>query len=287
MPETPSARPMMRPLKQWPLAQRNAIQGVMTDIDDTLTRDGHIVPSALDALHALRACGLRLIAITGRPAGWSAPYAEQWPLDALLAENGAVAFVRQSDGRMAKLYQQSAQVRAHNFARMQALAQHITATVPGAQLATDSPGRECDIAIDHSEFTQLPQEHIAHVVRLMQEAGMHATVSSIHINGWFGEHNKWQGAQWIVRQLWGRALPDELTQWVYIGDSTNDETMFAHCTHSVGVANIARFAPAMRHLPVYVAEAERGDGFAEMAALLLAAQSAPATAPSPACSISH
>lgn len=262
----------MRPIYEWPLAQRRAITGVMTDIDDTLIGPAGIAPEALAALHALRAQGLRLIAITGRPSGWSEPYAVQWPLDALVAENGAVAFVPQPDGSLRKLYQQSAPERAHNFARMQALAQQIVATVPGAQLASDSAGRECDIAIDHSEHTHLPADAIAQVLALMRGAGMRASVSSIHINGWFGEHDKWQGAGWIVQQLLGRQLHDELAQWVYIGDSSNDERMFAHCTHSVGVANIARFAPTMTHLPRYVTQAERGLGFAEMAQHLLDAQ---------------
>lgn len=75
----------------------------------------------------------------------------------------------------------------------QVLAQ-IEAEVPGSRRATDSAGRETDIAIDHSEFTHLPQDAIDHAVRIMQAAGMHATVSSIHINGWFGDHNKLEGA---------------------------------------------------------------------------------------------
>ena len=32
---------------------------------------------------------------------------------------------------------------------------------------------------------------------------MQATVSSIHINGWFGDHDKLAGARWILRELTG------------------------------------------------------------------------------------
>ncbi|MDP2769299.1 MAG: HAD family hydrolase, partial [Giesbergeria sp.] len=94
----------------------------------------------------------------------------------------------------------------------------------------------------------------------------------IHINGWFGAHNKWEGAHWIVQQLFGRALEDEIDRWVYVGDSTNDQIMFQHFTHSVGVANIARFVPQLAHLPRYVTSGERGAGFAELARHLLAAR---------------
>jgi hydroxymethylpyrimidine pyrophosphatase-like HAD family hydrolase len=54
-----------------------------------------------------------------------------------------------------------------------------------------------------------------------------------------------------------------------VGDSTNDQVMFEHFSHSVGVANIRRFEKDLVHLPEYVALGDRGAGFAEMAALIL------------------
>jgi hydroxymethylpyrimidine pyrophosphatase-like HAD family hydrolase len=147
---------------------------------------------------------------------------------------------------------------------------HIESQVPGARRAQDSGGRETDIAIDHSEFTQLPQAAIDRVVASMRAAGMTATVSSIHVNGWFGAHNKLEGARWIVRELHGEDIEDHLDRWVYVGDSTNDVLMFEHFPHSVGVANIARFLDQLSHPPRYVTLGERGAGFAELARALLA-----------------
>ena len=155
---------------------------------------------------------------------------------------------------------------------MQLVARRVTREVPGAVLAEDSPGRETDIAIDHSEFAHLPPEQIAQALRIMQGEGMNATVSSIHINGWFGAHNKLEGARWIVRELLGRALDAEMDHWVYVGDSTNDQLMFEAFPNSVGVANVRRFEAQLSHKPRYVSESERGAGFAEMAAALLAAR---------------
>ena len=270
----------MKPLAELRPGAWPALQGVLTDIDDTLTTDGAITPDALAALDALKAAGLHVIAITGRPVGWSEPFALAWPLDAIVAENGAVALVKSDqDGlqrpssvreQLQKWYQQDAATRAAHFARMQQVLARIEATVPGARRAQDSPGRETDIAIDHSEFTHLPQAAIGRCVRIMRAAGMNATVSSIHINGWFGPHNKLEGARWIVRRLLGRDLDAELARWIYVGDSTNDQLMFEHFPHSVGVANIARFVPQLTHLPRYVTAAERGAGFAELAARLCA-----------------
>ena len=276
----------MSPLAQWPGSEQAGLIGILTDIDDTLTSDGAITPDALQALAALKAAGLHVIPITGRPVGWSEPFAASWPVDAIVAENGAVALLPavKNNGQidlnslsskreqLSKIYQQDAATRSANYARMQAVLAQIEREVPGALRTTDSNGRETDIAIDHSEFTHLPQEAIDHAVRIMRNAGMNATVSSIHINGWFGAHNKLEGARWIVRELFGRNLDAEINRWVYVGDSTNDQVMFEHFPHSVGVANIARFVPQLTHRPRFVTQGERGAGFAEVARAVLAAR---------------
>jgi len=261
--------------------------GVFTDIDDTLTTEGAITPPALQALAELKAQGLHVIAITGRPVGWSEPLAQSWPVDAIVAENGAVALVapgpesaapvNNDDARvhppsassLKRLYIQEARARAANFQRMQAVLARIEQDIPGAARARDSGGRETDIAIDHSEFAHLPVPAIEAVVRLMQREGMNATVSSIHINGWFGQHDKFSGACWIAHELLGRDLTQELDRWVYVGDSTNDQVMFQRFPHSVGVANIRRFADQLQHSPRYITSSERGRGFWEVAQLLL------------------
>ena len=256
----------MRPLVDW---TPGPIVGVFTDIDDTLTPEGAITADALQALADLKAAGLHVIPITGRPVGWSEPFAQRWPVDAIVAENGAVALVHANGQALAKLYQQDAATRSANFARMQQVLAHMEQNIPGARRAQDSAGRETDIAIDHSEFTQLTQAQIDAVVRWMQAQGMTATVSSIHINGWYGDHDKFAGAHWIVRELWGRDLLAERDRWVYVGDSTNDQVMFQHFEHSVGVANIRRFEAQLAHPPRYISQAERGAGFAEITQHLL------------------
>jgi HAD superfamily hydrolase (TIGR01484 family) len=243
--------------------------GVLTDIDDTLTTEGLVPGHVVEAIGRLKGAGLKVVPITGRPVGWSEPFAKAWPVDAIVAENGAVALRRRADGSLEKLYQQDDATRSANFARMQLVLAEVEARVPSARRATDSAGRECDIAVDHSEFTQMPQADIAACVAIMQCAGMNATVSSIHINGWYGEHNKLEGARWIVNTLFGIDLDATLDRWVYIGDSTNDQLMFGHMPRSVGVANIARFVPQLKHLPRHVTQAERGDGFVELVEHLL------------------
>ena len=281
----------MQKLEQWPLTDRRGITGVLTDIDDTLTTEGVITPDALAALADLKAAGLPVIAVTGRPVGWSRPFALAWPVDAIVAENGAVALYRETDPekaefehekdlrpneyvrkQLSKRYQQGERERRENFACMQRVAARVLREVPGTQLAQDSAGRETDIAIDHSEFTQLSPLRVAQVLRIMQSEGMTASVSSIHINGWFGTYNKLQGARWAVLDLLGRDLDAEMSQWVFVGDSTNDELMFEAFPNSVGVANVRRFEAQLESLPRYITDGERGAGFSEVAAAVLAAR---------------
>jgi HAD superfamily hydrolase (TIGR01484 family) len=266
-----------RPFSEMPPAHLARVRGVLTDIDDTLTRDGAIEPAALAALHALHRAQVPVIAITGRPLGWSRPFAHDWPVAAIVAENGAVALRRDGDG-VSVDYAQDAQTRQANHQRLQAVAARVLREVPGASLAQDSAGRETDIAIDHSEFTQLPRAAIDQVVRVMRSEGMHATISSIHINGWFGDHHKLSGAQWMVQRLLGRPLQDEINDWLFVGDSTNDQLMFGACALSVGVANVMNFAQQLTTWPRYITRGERGEGFAEVTrALLLARARAPST----------
>ena len=268
--------PSLQPLARWPLSDRRHIVGVFTDIDDTLTTEGVVPPATVLALADLRAAGLHVVPITGRPVGWSEPFARSWAVDAIVAENGAVALSADAsapDG-LRKRYQQDSATRAANHSRMQQVGQRILREVRGAMLSRDHDGRETDIAIDHSEFTHLPQERIDAVVTIMQSEGMTATVSSIHINGWYGDHDKWHGACWIVNALWGRNLAAEVDRWVYVGDSTNDQVMFERFAHSVGVANIRRFEAQLQHRPRYITPSERGAGFNEVAAALMAARAA-------------
>jgi HAD superfamily hydrolase (TIGR01484 family) len=250
------------------------VLGVFTDIDDTLTRDGAIEAVALAALHALHDAGIAVIAVTGRPLGWSEAFARAWPVAAIVPENGAVALIPdpQSGHRLSIEFAQDEPTRTRNAARLREVAARVLREVPGATLARDSDGRVTDIAIDHGEFARLDDAAIAHVVAIMQAEGMNATVSSIHVNGWFGDHSKLSGARWLVRRLYGRDLDAEAERWVYVGDSTNDQAMFGFFALSVGVANLRDFASVLHTWPAFITRGERGEGFSEVAARVLQAR---------------
>ena len=245
---------------------------MLTDIDDTLTTDGAITMGVAAALAALRAAGLPVIAVTGRPMGWSMAIVEATPLTAVVAENGAVALHRGEGGTVCVEYAQGEAERARNAGRLAAVAARIVRDVPGAALARDSAGRVTDIAVDHAEFASLGDAAIERVVEIMRSEGMTATVSSIHVNGWYGSHTKLSGAEWIVQRRFGRALAAERGSWVYVGDSGNDQLMFESFPLSVGVANLLDVADRLTQWPAYLTRHDRGRGFVEVAERLLAAR---------------
>ena len=265
-------------VQPWSQCDRRRLQGVLgvfADIDDTLTTEGQVPMGVVAALAALREIGLSVIAITGRPMGWSVPLAGQLPLRALVAENGAVAMFTapgRAPGGLVVEYAQDGATRAANAERLRAAAARVLHEVPGARLARDSAGRVTDIAVDHAEFARLSAGEIDRVVAVMRAEGMTATVSSIHVNGWYGEHTKLSGAAWIVRRLLGRDLEAERERWVYVGDSTNDQLMFGHFALSVGVANLLDFADRLTQWPAFVTQHDRGRGFIEVAEALVKAR---------------
>ena len=182
----------MKPLAAFPAATVKHIRGVFCDIDDTLTSEGKLTARAYAALERLRAAGKRVIPITGRPAGWCDHIARMWPVDAVVGENGAFYF--RYDTARKKLTQRflfEAAARTANRERMRAVSKHILREIPGCALASDQLYREADLAIDFCEdVPRLPEAEVDRIVALMQAAGMTAKISSIHVNGWFGDYDK-------------------------------------------------------------------------------------------------
>jgi hypothetical protein len=264
----------MKPLKDVSVSMLAGLKAVLTDIDDTLTTHGRLQPESYQAMHNLRAAGLIVIPITGRPAGWCDMIARQWPVDGVVGENGALYF-RYLDGerKMLRVYSQPVGVRAANGAKLKEIAAQILKQFPGTALASDQAFREIDVAIDFCEdVPSLPRSVAQKIAEAFEKEGAVAKVSSIHVNAWFGQHDKLTMSRRMLMDQFGIDSAKERSAIAYCGDSPNDAPMFAHFPASFGVANIRPFAEMMPHLPAYVTEAEGGSGFAEFAAAVLASK---------------
>lgn len=264
----------MRPLLEMPRTVAAQVDTVLSDIDDTLTTDGYLTPAAYAALEGLREGGLRVILVTGRPAGWCDHIARMWPVDGVIGENGA--FYLWYDRQARKLHARhlfSACERETNAVRLAAVRERILSEVPGCATATDQFCRLYDLAIDFSEDVDaLPDAAVARIVSLMQDAGMTAKESSIHVNGWFGAYDKLSMAKIMLRERYSLDSEQARRHCVYVGDSPNDAPMFDHFPLAVGVANVTQCGPALASWPAYICSAECGAGFAELSRFLLDAR---------------
>jgi len=261
----------MQPLASFPGSAKAAIRYVLTDIDDTLTVSGRLPSTALRAMEALQEAGIRVIPITGRPAGWCDHIARMWPVDGLVGENGAFYF-RYDDHakKMLRRYWKPTAERMSDRLRLDAIRDEILAAVPGCAVAADQPYREADLAIDFCEdVPALPMATVEKIVAIFRRHGAAAKISSIHVNGWFGDYDKLSMTRRLFEEGFHEDLDRVRDQVVFSGDSPNDAPMFAFFPHSVGVANIQRFLGRMNSTPAWVTPSEGGFGFAEMARIIL------------------
>lgn len=253
-----------------------AVHTVLADIDDTISTEGHLTAEAYAALQRLHEAGLRVVPVTGRPAGWCDHIARFWPVDAVVGENGAFYLWHDRDQRRLRTrHWQDDAARAAGTARLAAVRERILAEVPGCGVASDQFCRLYDLAIDFREdVPPLPPAAVDRIVALMREAGMTAKVSSIHVNGWFGEWDKLAMARRLMVERFGVDIdaPQQRERIVFAGDSPNDEPMFAFFPNAVGVANVLDFRDRMRALPAWVTPSRAGAGFVELAQHLLAAR---------------
>lgn len=264
----------MRPLAAFSPESRASIRGVLFDIDDTITTDGRLTADAYVAVDALKNAGLIVLPITGRPAGWCDHIARMWPVDGVVGENGAFYFFFDHDSKKLKQrFVKTAAERETDRGRLTQVAQRILHEVPGSALASDQRYREADIAIDFCEdVPALPREEVQCIKTIMEAEGLTAKVSSIHVNGWLGGYDKLSTTKLFVAERLGLDLGQHKVDFAFIGDSPNDEPMFAYFPHSIGVANVGRFLGLMATRPAYVTEASSGAGFSEFVRFLLDAR---------------
>lgn len=265
---------MMQPLAAFPSAALARIRAVLTDLDDTLTTRGVLTASAYRALERLHASGVHTIAVTGRPAGWCDHIARMWPVDAVVGENGAFWFTYDRDARhMQRRFLVDAAVRAEHRRRLERIGRNVLARISGARIAADQRYRDTDLAIDFAEDgPPLPEASIDQIVRLLRGHGLTTKVSSIHVNAWFGTHDKLATSRLLFKEHFGRDLERDNRVVAFVGDSPNDEPMFAFFRHAIGVANVRHFADRMKYLPAYVTRADAGAGFVEFTRHLLRAR---------------
>lgn len=241
---------------------------ICTDVDDTLTNDGKLLPEAYQALWNAKNAGIKVIIVTGRPAGWADQMARFWPVDGVVAENGALFFYMNKKvipPKMEKVFSLDPSTREESFKKLEVIKKEVLDLVPGSQVSFDQSFRFFDLAIDFAEdVPALKKEEIDKICSVFEKYGATYKVSSIHVNGWFGSFNKWDGIKLGYKTLYGKDLESHLDNAIYCGDSPNDEPLFEKFQWSYGVANISQFMDDLTFPPKIIGSKEGGLGFCEL-----------------------
>jgi hydroxymethylpyrimidine pyrophosphatase-like HAD family hydrolase len=247
------------------------------DVDDTLTWHGRLPEVAVRALYRARDAGLMLCAVTGRSFAWGELMVRLFPFDAVVAETGANALFFDAAGRLRVLHHEADRARHALKAKRDKAAAAVLAAIPSARLATDNVGRIADTAFDLvEEGDPVPEVDVVALRQLLHEHGLVTARSSVHVNAFaFGERGAFNKASMVdrlLREVAGTTLDEAAATLCYVGDSTNDGSLFCRAALSVGVQNVTAHLPALREvgqMPRYIVDAPGGHGFARVVDTLL------------------
>ena len=265
---------MMTPLANCPRATLAAIEGVLTDIDETVSTEGRLTAEAYGALEALKKAGLLVVPVTGRPAGWCD---HDRPLlagrcrgrrERRLLDVARPQSRRQAPHPLRPDRRPSAPTAAAGWRRS---APTCCARCRARASPRTSPIALADLAVDFCEdVPPLSRPTSSASWRSSSAHGAHAKVSSIHVNGWFGDYDKLTTSKADdARAVRRRSRGASAEHYVFAGDSPNDSPMFGFFPNAVGVANVRDFAGRHRP-PAALGDAARsGAGFVELARALL------------------
>jgi acetylornithine/N-succinyldiaminopimelate aminotransferase len=258
----------VKPLTAFEPDEARRLRGVLFDLDDTLLSHGVLELDAYDALWRLRAAGLALVAVTGRPSGWADMLVRQWPLSGCVAENGAIYVVRRGTHTLHHDACDGIERRARR-ARLTFLVERVREAVTEATLTDDVDARVSDVTWDIGERVTLREDRIRAIVREIERAGARWSRSSVHLHATFDVDDKASGAlRFCAREL-GEDQGAALARFAFVGDSGNDAPCFAAFRATFGVANVRGHLAQISLPPRYLARKSMGQGFAEIASEIL------------------
>jgi HAD superfamily hydrolase (TIGR01484 family) len=260
----------VKPLAALGAEEARRLRGLLFDLDDTLLSHGRLTRAAYDALWNLRDAKLALVAVTGRPSGWGELLARQWPIDGCVTENGAVHLLREGKA-VVRRDACDAATRGERRERLARLVERVREVVPEARLSDDAGQRISDVTWDVGELVTLPEARVRLIAREIERAGARSTQSSVHLHATFDVDDKASGAvRFCTLELGEKDAGAVVATYAFAGDSGNDAACFAAFRTTFGVANVRASVGRLSIPPRYVASRPMGEGFAEIAAAILA-----------------
>lgn len=238
------------------------------DVDDTITDHGVLTSRSIATMERLRGLGVKLAAITGRPLGWAEVWLAQWPVDLTIGENGAGWFVREQGHVASRLYLHDAALVAVERERAFAIHRSVAPKVP---IPRDGTARRVDVAFDIAETAVADPSEVDALESALREGGFATVRSSIHLHAACGDWDKAKGLRRALGEEFGLVLEGEsLERVLFVGDSANDQPLFAALPLTVGVANVRDHR--LDSPPRFVTRGARSAGFAELGDMIAGAR---------------
>jgi HAD superfamily hydrolase (TIGR01484 family) len=253
----------MKPLSLLQRVEALRLSGMLFDLDDTFLDGGLLTERAYAALGRMSRSGLRLVAVTGRPSGWGEVIARQWPIDAVVTENGAVAIHRDGAG-IARWERADEATRRARRIRIAGAFEALRQRFPEVRMSDDSQARSSDLALDIGESQHVPADVVGAIEVAARELGMRTFVSSVHLHLTLDPFDKATGTIAFLCDRFGDDPTSARQRYAYVGDSANDAACFFAFATSFGVANVRPTLPRLSVAPRYVASSPKGAGFAEI-----------------------
>jgi HAD superfamily hydrolase (TIGR01484 family) len=235
---------------------------VATDMDGTLTRKGKFTSGLLQSLQDLATAGIMVVIITGRSAGWVSGLAYYLPIVGAVAENGGLFFLGGSEKPVALT--PIPDLIAHRQHLASAF-QQLQTQFPQIQESADNRFRVTDWTFD---VQSLSTDDLKTLSNLCQQMGWGFTYSNVQCHIKPLGQDKANGLSQVLREYFPQYTSQQV---VTVGDSPNDESLFdeRYFPISVGVANVLEYANQLQHQPVYMTTEAEGEGFCELARMII------------------
>ncbi len=230
---------------------------VATDVDGTLTRAGKLDPAVLSAITELVAAGVRVVPVSGRPAGEVLGICRYLPgVERGLAENGLLEIVPDKAPRWIE--------SPTDRARLEAIGARLNAEFgAGLQRTGDAFCRIGDVAYEREGRGV---EELNRLKQAVTEMGAFLVWSSVHVH--IAEAIPDKGV--AVLQL-ARELGVDPRHVATIGDAPNDAGLFVGGRFgvTVGTADVPPQRSSFSALPQFVTAERESSGFLELARAIL------------------
>ncbi len=222
---------------------------IFSDFDGTLTYGLSLGSFFFDILELIKAKKSELVIVTGRSVSWGHFLLTHTDVSAVISEGGGMLTLRDHSNFICDypLLPQQELNRLKNFVLL------LKEKFPDLPMTSDSIGRVADRAIELG----LAQPRLKELSAFMQLHQVNYSCSSVHLNFWCGDVDKFKGMTHFMAHHTHEIAMDDC---IYFGDSKNDESVFKEMKNTVGVSNIREIVEELNYKPSVMLIGEHNEG---------------------------